>query len=130
MSEYWATVYLLMFIIGASLLVGCASPRLAAKVKSLETQMEDMQMQISELAASLQELADQGTKVKAEVTEKIDGMQTQIDDLKAQLEAGAVVPAEAVSVLDALKVKLQEIDDIVPDPAPEPEPTPEEPPVE
>ena len=56
------------------------------------------------IMASLQEVKDAIAQEKAEVVEKVEGLNAQIEELKNQIAAGGVVTAEQLDeVLDGIK---------------------------
>jgi hypothetical protein len=84
---------------------------------------------LSTLSATLSNIDDQLEKAKNEITGAVATLQKNIDDLKAQIEAGSdpEIPEEAQAALDKLTGVAQALDDLNVD-NPGPVTTPEEPP--
>lgn len=69
--------------------------------------LEELKMDISEVAAAVDAITTQVVKAKDEIT-------TRIAELEAAL-GNTALPAEAVTALDNLKAAVQAVDDINPD---------------
>ena len=72
---------------------------------------EDISMKLSELSGLLNDVLSQLAKAKAEILDKIAGLEAALADVD--------LPEDAVTALAALSAKAQSLDDIVPDAEPE-----------
>ena len=72
---------------------------------------EGISMKLSELSGLLNDVLSQLAKAKAEILDKIAGLEAALADVD--------LPEDAVTALAALSAKAQSLDDIVPDAEPE-----------
>jgi chromosome segregation ATPase len=91
-----------------------------------EKQIEEIQMELAELAATINNVNEQLGKATEEIV-------TKITELEDALLRSNEMSAEVEAAVASLKASAQALDDLNPDPVPEPtpepqpEPTPEEP---
>ena len=89
-------------------------------------QIEDIQMELAELAATI-------NNVNAQLGKATEEIVTKILELEDALLQSNEMSAEVEAAVNSLKASAQALDDLNPDPVPEPtpepqpEPTPEEP---
>lgn len=82
--------------------------------KRILRQLEIIDVKLTDLDEALGLVGDQLAKAKIEIVAKQDELLAKIAELEVLLE-DADVPDEVEAVLESLKVKAQELDDIVPD---------------
>ena len=82
--------------------------------KRILRQLEIIDVKLTDLDEALGLVGDQLAKAKIEIVAKQDELLAKIAELEVLLE-DVDVPDEVEAVLESLKVKAQELDDIVPD---------------
>ena len=70
---------------------------------------------ISEAVTELNAIVAQNQKVQAEVVAKLAELNSTIQTLQDAM-ANQTLPAEVTTAFDAVKVSLQSLDDVIPDP--------------
>lgn len=73
-----------------------------------------------ELADGLVAIQTQVTKVGNEQAARFDAAQAKIAELEALIAAGGDITTEVVDAFNGVKVALQALDDVIPDPVPAP----------
>lgn len=86
--------------------------------KTILERLDRIMADANELVQKLNAVAAQQEKTKGEITNlqgSVDGLKQQIKDLQDQLGSGSTITPELIAAVDAVALKAQEVDDLIPD---------------